>query len=728
MAREETLSGSGNRLSRGRRMTPKEAFTLAVKASVFAGLVFITVFLGLVIFLPLPKAPVPQATKVYDIKGRPVSSLFVENRTVVPSSEIPVRLKEAVVAVEDKRFRSHHGFDLEAIGRAFVRNLKAGRVIEGGSTISQQLAKNLFLSDERTIRRKLIELIYTLKLEMRYTKDEILTMYINEIYWGHGTWGCEVASRAYFGKRVKDLDLAQCALLAGIIRSPENYSPYADMKAALSRRATALSLMAEQGYITRGEGEEAKAEPVNPPGLPESVAPYFVSYVVADIGTRHPEIAQSIYRGGYQVYTTLDLDTQKAAEDSFAKNMPAGQADSRGITEPQGALIAIEPATGHIRAMVGGRNWEETQLNRACQVRRQPGSAFKIFLYTAVVDKKHWVTQTKVCEPVTFPGATSGQAYSPVDYGNRPYHYAPLSVRTAVAVSDNVVAAKWAEEVGPSSIAAYAALMGIKSPLEPTIPLALGASEVTPLEMTVAAATLAAGGVKPEPLAVLKLVDPTGHVIEENKTRRTPVLDAGTSYIVTSLLRSVFSPSGTAAGLDGYLGKRPVAGKTGTTDDQLEAWFVGYTKNLACSVYVGWDNREKSLPGTGGGIAGPVWAEFMGNAHRDIPVSDWSLPSNVTWAAVCSETGLLAGPTCFRRHYEVFLKDALPPVDGTNHFMSPGWLQQILLPETSARAKTGDKEAASDAAGSPKAPAVFPVEAPVPGITVYPEPYSKIRP
>jgi 1A family penicillin-binding protein len=705
---------NGRSAGRGRQrlsgLTLKSGVILAAKALAFAGLVFVTVFLALVIFLPLPKAPVPQATKVYDIRGRPISSLFVENRTVVPSSDIPDTLKKAVVAVEDMRFYSHHGFDLKAIGRAIVRNLKAGEILEGGSTISQQLSKNLFLTHERTIQRKLIELVYTLKLEMRYTKDEILTGYLNEIYWGHGAWGCEVASRAYFGKSVQDLNLAEAALLAGLIRSPEYYSPYHSMERALERRALTLALMKEQGYIDDEEEERANSEPVELAGLPESVAPYFVSYVVADIGTRHPEIAKNIYRGGYQVYTTLDLDMQKAAEEAFERYMPKGEKDSQGITQPQGALVAIEPATGYIKALIGGRDWDETQLNRAYQVKRQPGSAFKIFAYTAAVDLKHPVTETKVCEPVEYPGATAGDRYRPVDYGRNPYHHAPLTMRTAVAISDNVVATKWAQEVGPSTIASYAAKMGVKSRLEPTIPLALGASEVTPLEMTVAAATLSAGGIRPEPLMVLKLIDPSGVVIEENTVKRTPVLDEGTAYIVTSMLRSVFAPAGTASGLEAFLGDWPVAAKTGTTDDELEAWLVGYTKNLACSVYVGWDNREKSLPGTGAAVAGPVWAAFMGAAHRNIPVSDWTLPNNVTWAAVCSDTGLLAGPTCFRRHYEVFRKDALPPVDSTNHFRVPGWLRGILLPDFILPG-IGKPEEEHENLG--KAPMVYPVEAPV---------------
>lgn len=649
-------------VGRLRSMRPREVSVLLAKAGLVTGLLLALVFLSLVLFLPLPSGKVPEATQVFDVKNRPVSSVFVENRVVVTSGEIPPDLKKAVVAVEDKRFFSHHGVDLEALLRALWHDIKARAWVEGGSTITQQLAKNLFLTQEKTLYRKFVEAAYTIKLEMRYTKDEILTMYLNQIYWGHGTWGCEVASRNYFDKGVKDLSLAESALLAGIIRSPEYYSPYNDKTLAVERRNLVLSLMEQQGYLTPSQRDAAKERPVTVARLRESVAPYFVSYVIQELQSRHPEIGPEIYRGGYQIYTTLDLDVQKAADDAFQTYMPEGAEDEQGITQPQGALIALDPATGYVKAMVGGRDWDQTQLNRTYQVTRQPGSAFKIFLYAAVIDKRHPVTETRVCEPTTYPGAGPSETYTPVDFGKRPYHYQPLTVRQAVTISDNVVAAKWAKEIGPSTIVDYARRMGITGPLEANIPLALGASDVVPLDMTVAAATLAAGGVRPEPLAILKVVDARGRVIEENRVKRTIALDAGTAYVLTSVLRSVLSSYGTGAGLNAWLGTRPAAGKTGTSDDQLEAWFVGYTRDLACTVYVGYDHREQSLSGTGGSIAGPVWASFMANALKDTPVRDWAAPSSVTWAETCDETGLLAGPGCISRHYEVFLRNALPPV------------------------------------------------------------------
>ncbi len=670
------------------------------KRTALLGAFFIVTFLGLVAFLPLPQASVPQASVVLDVNERPVSSLFVENRISIPSAEIPPHLKQATVAVEDKRFYSHHGINLSSLARALLKNIKARKVVEGGSTITQQLAKNLFLSHERTLKRKIIELVYTLKLEMRFTKDEILSMYLNQIYFGHGAYGCEVASKLYFGKGAKDLSLSECALLAAVIRLPEYYSPYQDKERSIHRRDLVLDFMAQQGRITEQQKSIAQSEPVTLAGLSESQAPYFVSYVISQIKARHPEVGSDIYRGGYTIYTTLDVDVQQAAENAFKNHMLKGTKDAQGITQPQGALVAVEPETGYIKAMIGGRDWRETQLNRAVQVARQPGSTFKIFLYSAVIDQGHPVTETMMCEPVSFPGATKDRPYVPVDFGKHPYHYAPLNVRQAVAISDNVVAAKWAAEIGPGTIADYARNMGIGTPLEKSIPLALGTSEVIPLDMAVAAATLSAGGVRPEPLAILKILDAKGRIIENNEVKTKPVMNRGTAYVLTSILRSVLGPGGTGQGIAGYLGGRPAAGKTGTTDNQLEGWFVGYTKELACAVYVGHDARDKSLPGTGAATAGPIWGSFMGAALRGESFKDWDAPEDVVWAKVSSSTGKLAGLFSSDTHYEVFLKWAMPERETWDHLLGS------LFPSLKPKEERPDDENRQDV------PVILPLDAP----------------
>jgi 1A family penicillin-binding protein len=653
--------------SRPRTAHVKALLLAMVKLGVALALISITLFAMLFVFLPLPEPAVPEATRVYDINGKTVSSLFVENRVVVPFDEIPESLKQAVVAIEDKRFYSHKGIDFRSLGRALVTNIKAGEVVEGGSTITQQLSWNLFLTHERTLKRKALEAIYALKLEMRYSKEEILEMYLNVIYLGHGTYGCETASKLYFGKPAKDITLAESAMLAGIIRGPEIYSPYHNMELAEQKKALVLDLMAEQGSIDTALAEKAKKEPIKLAGMPKRSAAYFIDFIIAQLRDLKPDVASQIYRGGYEIFTTLDLDMQLAAEKAFARYLPEGTKDSKGITQPQGALVAVEPGTGYVKALVGGRDWNETQLNRAYQVRRQPGSAFKIFLYAAVLDLGHPVNETKMCEPVEFPGKSQGDRYKPRDFGWPPYHYAPLDIRQAVAISDNVVATRWASEIGPSKIIEYARKLGVKSPLQANIPLALGASEVTPLEMAAAGAALSAQGLYAEPVAILKLVDSEGNVLFENKTRAKQVLDSGTAYMLTSVLRSVIGPGGTGSGLQGFLGNRPAAGKTGTSDDQLEAWFVGYTKELSCAVYVGWDDRDKSLSGTGGAVAGPVWASFMGNALSGKPVQNWPMPDSLSWEKVCDETGQKANITCFKWHYEIFRPGAGFPVCSKNH-------------------------------------------------------------
>ncbi len=628
----------------------------------------------LFILLPLPELSIPEATRIYDANGDTISSLFVENRVVLPYNKIPEHFKNAVIAVEDKRFFEHKGIDFHSLGRALLRNFKAGEVVEGGSTITQQVAKNLFLTHDRTIKRKILEAVYTVQLEKQYSKQQILEMYLNIIYLGHGTYGCETASKLYFNKSATEMSLAESAMMAGIITGPEIYSPYHDIELAEKRKSIVLNLMVDQGMLDETTAQEAKEQKIETAGMPKSAAAYFVDFVLAEIRQTLPEVASEIYKGGYEVFTTLDLKIQTAAEKAFKEHLPKGASDSRGITQPQGALVAIEPYTGHVKALIGGRDFNETQLNRAYQVRRQPGSAFKVFLYAAVLDSGYPINHTQICEPIEFPGNAPGDVYKPRDFGWPAYHYAPLDIRQAIAISDNVVAAKWASEIGPNKIIEYAKKLGIESPLQANIPLALGASEVTPMEMAGACAALSAQGIYTEPIALLKLVDSTGNILLETQPEPRRVLNSDTAYMLTSCLRSVFSTGGTASGLERFLGNRPVAAKTGTTDEHLEAWLVGYTQQLACAVYVGWDNREYGLSGTGASVAGPIWASFMGNALAKHPIRDWDLPETLHWGKVCDKSGQRTNITCFDWHYEIFKNDASAPICSTNH------LFEILLP------------------------------------------------
>ncbi|MGB9867335.1 MAG: transglycosylase domain-containing protein [Bacillota bacterium] len=612
------------------------------------------------ILVPLPKPNVPVTTQVYDVAGNVVSSLFVQNRVEVSLSEMPAHLKNAVIAIEDSSFYSHRGFSPKSILRALWRNISAGKVVEGGSTITQQLAKTLYLWPERTLWRKLLEVLVTIKLEATYTKDQILQMYLNQIYLGHGTYGVETASRFYFGKPVKQLTLPEAALIAALIRSPETYSPYNSVKLATDRRNLVLDRMRELKMISDSQWAAAREAPVNLAKRipPSKTAPYLLDFVLSELGRAMPEIMPRLYTGGYKIYTAADMRVQRAADKAFNEAMPKGVPDANGVLQPQGALVALDPRTGQVKAMVGGRDFANTQLNRATSAKRQPGSAFKPFLYTALIDSGIPPTATQLCSPIVLPGATPGATWSPRDYGTQPYHYRPIGVREAIAISDNVAAVKWAQQLGPEKVASYAARMGIQSGLVQDLTIALGTSEVTPMEMATALCCLANGGYRVTPTCLTRVEDRNGTVIYRAPVPNpVPVLDARVAYVVTNLLQSVLQPGGTGAVMGATL-TRLAAAKTGTTDRELDAWFVGYTPELCAVVYVGWDHHERPV-GTGAAVAGPVWATFMEQALSGTPATQFPIPPGVTFATVCSETGLYPNPTC-AVVTEPFLEETLP--------------------------------------------------------------------
>jgi 1A family penicillin-binding protein len=617
--------------------------------------------------LPLPEAEVPLATIVNDVHGRIAARLYEQNRVEIPGSGMPRNLRNAIVAIEDERFYRHRGIDPIALVRALKVDIEAGRIVEGGSTLTQQLAKNLFLSSERTFDRKLREALITIQLEMRFTKDEILTMYLNQVYFGHGAYGVEAAAQTYFGKAARDMDLAESAMLAGIARVPESLSPYRNMDLALRRSALVLDKMAEQGFVTSQEAALAKGAPVKLVGLHVSQAPYFVDYMMQEIRARNPEVARNILTAGYVIDSTIDVDMQNAAEKAFAAGLGKGRVDQKGVEQPQGALVAIDPSNGFIKALVGGRDFTKSQYNRAYQARRQPGSAMKPFLYTALIDANIPPTSVQICEEVEFRGAGPQSVYKPRDYGKMPYHWRYLGVREAIAISDNVVAVRWAYNLGPGKIVQYASKMGISSTLAPNLSLALGTSEVTPLEMAQAFCPLANLGLRVEPLSIRRITDRFGNVIEENRPRVQRVLREPVAYVMTDLMKSVLGPRGTGGGLAQII-SRPAAGKTGTTEDLRDAWFVGYTPELVAAVYVGHDEPTVPLSGTGGVVAGPIWANFVAGALKGVPAHDFVVPPGVVELQICSQTGLLPNRTCPRVR-EVFLDGTEPTeTDPTIHW------------------------------------------------------------
>lgn len=625
-------------------------------------------FMALIYVTPLPTPTTPQSTLLYDTNNSIVASLSTQNRSEVSLGDMSDWMKKAIVAIEDVRFYQHRGIDLLGLARAAFRDVAAGRIVEGGSTITQQLARTMFLTQQRSFTRKFWEALLTFKLEMRYTKPEILEMYLNQVYFGSGNYGVEAASRSYFGKAAKDLTLPESAMIAGLTRSPEYYSPLNSPDRARARRDYVLSRMADLNVISPSQARDARATPLGVTG-PKAGAgniQYFVQYVLSEISTRHPDVARDVYGGGYRIYTTLDGKMQDAAERSFAANIGAGAKDDQGVTQPQGALVAIDPKNGYIKAMVGGRDYKESQFNRAYQAFRQPGSTFKPFLYSAVIDAGYTAASTQYCGPVSFPG-WGGKPYEPKDYGKDPYHYMDLTMRHAVTISDNVVAVKWAGVIGPDRVVQEAHRMGIKTPIESNLSIALGSTAVTPLEMAAGYATLADLGVASEPMGVIRVEDRYGSVIEDNRPQQRRAIDEKTAFIVTSLLRSVMEdPSGTGALLTPTVG-RPVAGKTGTTDKYRDAWFVGFTPDLVAAAYVGYDDPAQSVNLPGGRLAGPIWAQFMRDALATRTPARFPRPQGLVDVVICSDTGYLPNPTC-PTITEVFVAGTQPSgVDQTNH-------------------------------------------------------------
>lgn len=589
---------------------------------------------------------------LYDIHGQEIRGAYGQKWVKLDLNEISDYAEKAFIAAEDKNFYRHHGVDIVAVLRALYLNLRHGRVVAGGSTITQQTAKNLFLTQERTMLRKIKELFYTFLLEIRYSKDEILSLYLSSIYFGEGATGIEAGARTYFGKSARDLDLAESALLAGIPRRPVYYDPYKHPDHAKSRQKTVLKLMVKAGYITEEEAAEAASEKLvfrKTSYLPGD-APYFYDMVMDYLVKKYGP--QAAYGGGLKVFTTLDLDMQRKAETAFAGVMKDKN------PHLQGALVAVDVRSGGIRALIGGRNFAEAPYNRALLAKRPPGSAFKPFLYSLALKSGYTEASTIMCEPVWF-SQEGAPDYHPTDYGEEPYHYRLFTLKEAVMISDNIVAVRLNEALGPQNVASHARRFGFSGPIKPVLSLALGTSEVTPLEMARAFAAFASGGELPRPFYIVKVVDRYGRELEANYPVTQRIISRQNAYLVTDMLMAVFEPGGTASHLKSLV-KRTAAGKTGTTQNYRDAWFVGYTPELSCAVWVGWEQGEGSVGAPGGRIAGPIWADFMREALKGVPDRGFTVPDGIVEKEICMDTGLLASEYCPRPMRFAFLKDTEP--------------------------------------------------------------------
>ncbi|MDD5722630.1 MAG: PBP1A family penicillin-binding protein [Syntrophales bacterium] len=759
-----------NNTVENRRWLKKRVFlwvSLAILLPVLTGAGFFYSLMGSLPSISSLKDYRPSIiTRVYADNDQLIDEFYLEDRKVVQITNLPRFVIQSFVAAEDARFFQHKGIDFQGIVRAFFKNVEAGAIVQGGSTITQQVAKALFLSPEKKYIRKLKEAILAYKIDRYLKKYEILNLYLNHIYLGHGTYGIEAASQQYFGKPAEQLTLPEAALLAGLPKAPSRYSPSLHPDRARKRQIYVLERMAEDGYITEEEKTIALAVPMQLrlAGDEEKIAPYFTENVRRYIQTTYG--SNVLYSEGIEVYTTLDMASQAAARDammrglmevdkrqgyrgalkkvpeeeieSFVKNMrgdmdkpledhiiqavvtdvdsvekivrlqagtyegtmrleemswarppdPEAAFAAAKVKDPadvlrrgdvvvarvlsvvdgklqlaleqeprvQGALLAMDANTGAIKAMVGGRSYGKSEFNRATQAKRQPGSAFKPFIFTAAFDKGMTPATIIMDSPVIYRDTLKDSLWKPQNFSEK--FYGPTTLRTALIESRNLVTIKLLKEIGINYAADYAVNMGITTPLTRDLSMALGTSGVTLLEMVRGYGIFANGGKRVRPFFIKRIVDRTGNIVEENRPEAEQIIDPGISYITSHLLQEVVK-GGTGWRVRA-LG-RPVAGKTGTTNDLKDAWFMGFTPSLVAGVWVGFDDlKPLGKYETGSRAASPIFLYFMEKALAGTPVESFSPPKGVVFAKIDPETGMLASPSSGEYIFECFLEGTEP--------------------------------------------------------------------
>ncbi|MFY9943629.1 MAG: PBP1A family penicillin-binding protein [Desulfobacterales bacterium] len=710
-------------------------------------------------------------TTVFSDDNRKIGEFFKERRKILPLQDMPEMLLHAFVAAEDSRFYKHQGIDLIGILRAFYKNLEAGAIVQGGSTITQQVTKSFFLSPERSYRRKVKEAILAYRIDRSFTKDEILYLYLNQIYLGHGAYGVEAASENYFGKPARELNLAECAILAGLPQAPSRYSPFRNWEKAKERQIYVLNRMMAEGYITNLQAGDAINAPLDVKPRRNwyiEKVPVYTEHVRRYVEKKYGQDA--LYTGGLKIFTAVNIDMQKIARaeitrglldldkrqgyrgpiehlappamaafaaalrnaqeddpleagktvkalvidvDDTGKRVTVRMGDEKGVIAlenmawarkpnpevpwyaerirrpgqalalgdviwvklqaprgkdgiwplsleqtpaAQGALLCIEAETGHVKAMIGGRDFTESQFNRAIQSRRQPGSAFKPVIYAAALDKGYTPATVLIDAPIVYQDAQRDFTWKPKNYGEK--FHGPTLLREALAKSRNVVTIKILQDIGIDYAIGYARKLGISSPLSRDLSLALGSSGVSLLEIVNAFSVFANLGYRLEPIFITKIVDRDGNVLEENRPLKTKAIDQSTAYIMTSLLESVVK-SGTGRRV-AALG-RPVAGKTGTTNDLYDAWFVGYTPRYITGAWVGFDQGGSlGKLETGARAASPIWLGFMQKILADKPVRVFPVPDGVVFAKIDAETGLLPVAESADTLFECFKEGTAP--------------------------------------------------------------------
>nr|WP_263012310.1 penicillin-binding protein 1A [Laspinema sp. D2d] len=565
-----------------------------------------------------------ETTYIYDIKGTLLTRIHDEaNREVVPLDNISPNLKRAVLAIEDSHFYLHHGINPGGVMRALVANLEQGETVEGGSTLTMQLVKNLFLSPNRSFSRKAAEAVLAIRMEQILEKNEILEFYLNQVYWGHNLYGVETASQSYFNKPSSELTLAEAAMLAGIIQAPEEYSPFVNYPLAKQRQAVVLGRMRALKWITAEEETKARQQPLlvgRITSFGQSNLPYVTDAVIQELTRRFGRDA--VLKGGMRVQTTIDMNFQRMAEETVRRwhERLYYQGLFYSRTNGQVALVAVDPRTHFVKAMVGGVDFQSSQYNRAIQARRQTGSAFKPFVYYAAFASGQYGPDSIIQDsPVSYRDGDG--YYSPQNYGGG--FSGAVSIRKALEVSLNIPAIKLGQSVGLNKVIEICRSLGITSPMEPVISMPLGAIDMTPMEMAGAFATFASNGWHSDPTFIVQVTDSTGNILLDNTPKPKLVLDPWSVAALTNVLQGVISQgTGTGARLG-----RPAAGKTGTTSSQRDIWFVGYVPQLSAAVWVGNDdNRPLATGATGGGFVAPIWRDFMHQAMQGTPVEDFPSP------------------------------------------------------------------------------------------------------
>ena len=596
-------------------------------------------------FPPLPSGY--ASIRVFDNQGRFAGRILPEKRYWVSIDRIPTFLQKALVAVEDSRFYEHNGIDVRGIARALMKDVVKRRMAEGGSTITQQLIKNKYLSGEKSIDRKLKEGLMAIEFEKKYTKKQILEMYFNEIYYGNGAWGIAQAARIYFDKNPEELTEAECSMLAGVPKNPGRYNPLGKPANVMGRRDVVLKRMVELKMITSRQQKQLRTHPASiiQPGQ----APYYLAHIRNKLIEQYgPGI---IEQGGLDVTAAMDLNLQKLAEKTLREGV------KRISPQLQGALLCLDTNTGDVLAAVGGVDFNKSPYDRAFNARRQPGSAIKPLIYAAALEKGVTAGSIWNDTPVAY-NRGNNELWKPLNYGKE--HYGDLSLRQALAFSNNVIAVKLLDTIGVPYFADFAGKIGLPLRAHNDLSLALGTEDVTLNDLVLAYTPLANGGSRPAARTIIRIFDRNRRSWTENPPAVTPVLSPATAFVTTQMLKDVMT-YGTAKGLRKFSQEHPSAGKTGTTNDYRDAWFIGYTPQLVTGIWVGYDKPRPGGKGfTGGAVSAPIWERFMRPALAARPAADFQKPDTVVAVSIDPATGYLATPDCPAKREEFYIPGTEP--------------------------------------------------------------------